>query len=314
MNTVRFQKIGDIPVPSDGYSLVTKSVASDASLLFLFIEPAGTSAVIERFPHGIGIFPKTKMKDAKRFRLSIVRTNGPSQTFDLPDLDVTFPRVDVFPNGKILVVGSRCSWRGEHDYDLNGVIFDPKTTRSARILLGDGINSTYVDTLGRIWVAYGDEGIFGNFGWGNPGPKPIGSAGLVCFSEFGEKVWEYPVDSRMADCYALNVSGSEASIFFYDDFPFCRISNDFKPAYWKTGLRGCHEFAISETKVLFSGQYGDPSDVAYLGSLETDALTDTRQVQLLLPDGSGIPKGQFLGRGEHLYFFDAFNAYRTSLD
>jgi hypothetical protein len=179
--------------------------------------------------------------------------------------------------------------------------------------LGDGINSTYVDAVGRIWVAYSDEGIFGNFGWGRPGPTPIGSAGLVCFSELGEKVWEYPTDDGMSDCYALNVSDSEAAIFFYSDFPICRIS-DFRLAYWKTELRGCVEFAISEAAVLFSGQYDDPPDAGYLGSLEAGQALAAREVRLLLPDGSGVPKGQLLGRGKHLYFFDTLSAYQTSLD
>ncbi len=313
MDSIRLQKIGDIPLPSDGYSLVTKSVASDGSLLFLSIEPTGTNAVTETYARGIGIFPKTRMKDAKRFRLSIARGGASLQTIELPELDVTFPLVNIFPNGKILIVSPRCSWRGDEDYDLNGVIFDPKTAQAARILLGDGINSAFADALGRIWVAYGDEGIFGNLGWGNPGPTPIGSAGLACFSESGEKVWEYPVDDRMADCYALNVSGSEATIYFYTDFPICRISTDFKPAYWTINLRGCHDFAISETKVLFSGQYGDPPDAAYLGRLEGGELIDTQQVRLLLPDGSGIPKGHLLGRGKHLYFFDTLSVHRASL-
>jgi hypothetical protein len=312
MDSVRFQKLTDIPVPFDGYSLIAKSVANDGSLLFLSIEPAGVDAVTEKYESG-GIFPRTRMRESKRFRLSIWRMGGSLETIDLPELDVTFPLVDIFPDGKILVVGSRCEWRDHEDYDLNGVVFDPKTAKVSRILLGDGINSAYVDALGRIWVAYYDEGILGNFGWGNPGPPPIGSPGLVCFSELGEKVWEYPEAYAIADCYASNVSGTEAAIFFYTDFPICRISSDFKLESWATNLRGCHQFAITETAALFAGRYRDPPDVAYLGRFETGRFVDTRQVGLLLPDGSSLPKGQLLGRGKHLYFFDAASAYRASL-
>jgi len=314
MESLRFQKIGDVPQPSDDYALVANSVANDGALLFLSIEPTGISAVAETETRGIGTFPKARMKDAKRFRLAISRPGEVLRTIALPPLDVTFPRVDIFPNGTVLIVAPRCKWRGPGDCDLNGVIFDPETAQVSRILLGDGISSVYVDALGRIWVAYFDEGVFGNFGWGNPGPTPIGAGGLVCFSERGQKIWEYPGDHGMADCYALNVSGSEAAMFFYTDFPLCRISSDFKLAYWKTGLRGCHQFAISERKVLFSGQYGDPSDVAYLGNLEAREVLRTRRVQLLLPDGSAVPEGQLLGRGRHLYFFDARSVYCASVD
>jgi hypothetical protein len=174
--------------------------------------------------------------------------------------------------------------------------------------------SAYVDALGRIWIGYFDEGVIGNFGWGRSGARPIGAAGLVCFSELGEKIWEYPADEGMVDCYALNVWGSEAAIFFYTTFPLCGISSDFKLAYWETGLRGCHQFAICESKVLFSGQYRDPPDVAYLGKLEAREVLRTQRVRLLLPDGSGVPEGQLLGRGKHLYFFDDRSVYRASVD
>jgi hypothetical protein len=312
MRSIRFQKLADIPVPGS-YSPVADTVANDGSLLFLSIEQTGADAVQEMDTSGIGNFPRARMKDAKRFRLSSWRDGSPVQEIDLPALDLTFPTVDIFPDGKILVAGRRCAWRAHDDYDLNGAIFDPKTGKVSRILLGDGISEVGVDALGRIWVAYFDEGIFGNYGWGNPGPPPVGAAGLVCFSEAGEKLWEHPADA-IDDCYALNVSGSEAAAFFFADFPICRISRDFKPARWKTEFAGCRAFAISNTEVLFSGQYDDPPDTGYLGRFESDGRMTTRQVRLLLPDGSGLPEGRVLGRGRHMYFFDARNVYRASLD
>jgi len=314
MDTVRFQKLIEIPACSGGYSLVTKSVANDGSLLFLSIESSGAAAVREMHESGIGVFAKTRMNEARRFRLSLARPDGSLQTIQLPPLDITFPLVDVFPNGRILLVAPRCEWRGPGDYDLNAVIFDPTTAGMSRILLGDGINRAYVDALGRIWVAYFDEGVFGNFGWGSPGAGQIGSAGLICFSVFGEKIWEYPPVSNMVDCYALNVSNAQAAIYFYTDFPLCRISEDFKLACCETELHGCHHFAIAETSVLFSGQYDDPPDAGYLGRFSAGEALKTRRVQLQLPDGSPLPKGQLLGRGEHLYFFDEYAAYRASVD
>jgi hypothetical protein len=316
MDSIRVQKLADIPAPPAGYSHVTSSVANDGSLLFLSIEDTGADAVRETYASGIGIFPKTRMNAAKRFHLSIWRPTGPLQTIDLPELNLTFPLVDVFPDERILVVGPRCSWRGSEDYDLNAAVFDPKTAKMSRILLGDGISRAYVDARGRIWVAYCDEGIFGNFGWGGPGPTPVGAAGLVCFTDTGEKLWEYPgdADGMMADCYALNVSDSEAAIFFYMDFPICRISSDFKLAHWKTELRGCQEFAISKSAALFSGQYNDLTETAYLGRFDVDGRMNAKPVRLLLPDGSALPKGQLLGRGPNLYFFDTLNIYRVALD
>jgi hypothetical protein len=315
MSLLQFQKISPIPDLSDDYAPIAKSVANDGSLLFLFVERAGESAVAETFQSGIGTFPKAKMAVPKRFCL-IRLLSGSTEITELPELDVTFPQVDIFPDGRILLVGPRCSWRGENDYDLNGIVFDPRSGRSTRILLGDGISSAQVDNLGRIWVSYIDEGIFGNFGWGHPGPAPIGLAGLVCFSDSGEKIWEYPhlTHHAITDCYALNVSGSGAAIFFYTDFPVCRISSDFKLEYWKTKLSGCHQLAISEKKVLLSGQYRDAQDAAYLGTLDPDQFVGTEQVRLVMPDGSSMPKGRLMGRGNHLYFFAASDVYQVSLE
>jgi|ERR1700730_2707309 hypothetical protein len=124
MDVIRFERICDLPIAPDGYSLVAKSVANDQSLLFLFVELAGKDDVIETFKQGIGVFPRAKMTNQKRFRL----LRGTAESWgkiELPELDVTFPLVDIFPNGKVLVVGPRCVWRSKRDYDLNGIVYDP---------------------------------------------------------------------------------------------------------------------------------------------------------------------------------------------
>lgn len=315
MDTIRFQWLADIPVPTVGYSLIANSVAGDGSLLFLSIEGGGAHTVRETYASGGATFAKARMNEPKRFRLAIWRAGEPLQTIELPELDLTFPLVDLLLDGRVLVVSPRCAWRGNDDYDLNGAVLDPKTSTMSRILLGDGINWVFVDTRGRIWVAYNDEGIFGNFGWGNPGPTPIGAAGLVCFAETGEKLWELPpnLSETMADCYALNVSGAEAAIFYYSDFPVCRITSDFDVTCWTTELAGCSAFAIAKYTVLFTGQYKEAPDTAYLGRLESDGHMSSHQVRLVFPDGSSLPRGQKLARGRHMYFFDAQCVYRASL-
>jgi hypothetical protein len=175
--------------------------------------------------------------------------------------------------------------------------------------------------LGRIWVAYGDEGILGTRDWGRGGATPVGAAGLVCFSESGDKLWEYDgIDAnKMVDCYALNVSGSEAFIYFYTGFPICKISSEFEIVSWKTTLRGCHEFAVSHRKasrnVLFSGQYGDDLDVAYFGRLGRNGdLEEVRQVRLIFPDGSRLDDGTLLGRGACMYLFHSNAVYCADLN
>lgn len=254
------------------------------------------------------------MDNSKRFRL-LREGAGSVQSLDLPPLDLAFPKVEMFPDGRLLLAGARCYWRAETDYDLNGIIFDPRTGQENRVLFGDGISDLQIDEHGRIWVAYFDEGIFGNYGWGHPGPAPVGQAGLVCFSALGEKVWEFPNDAGHAiyDCYALNVSGAEAVIFSYPDFQICRISSDFQLTLKRTKLRGCHAFAMSESEILFSGQYDDPPDVAYVGRLDRDGIILVRRAHLLMPDGSARPSGRLQGRGKHLYHFGGDGVYRATV-
>lgn len=313
LEEVRFQRLAEIPDCADDYSLIASSAAGDGSLLFLFAAKAGAGQIEETDAISLATSRRVGVEPTRRYRLSIWRPNSSLVTVDLPDLALKFPGVDIFPDGRILIFASRCSWYGPNDHDTSGAIYDPLTRKVSRILLGDGIESAYVDSLGRIWVAYFDEGVSGNCGWGHEGPVPIGAAGLVCFSDTGEKIWEFPTAGVISDCDALNISGSEAAIFFSDDFPVCRISNRFEPSHWKTNLEGCREFAIHDDAVLFTGQFNDPPDIGYLGRLQADGTMSGQQVRLLMPDGLGLPRGRFLGRGRHLYFFDAHNVYRTSL-
>lgn len=313
--SIQFRKMCSIPVVP-GFSLVRKAVGNDGSLLFLFVEQSGSPFLVGTRQQGMGVFERTQADVPVRLRLLKV-TSETSQSIELPHLDLTFPLVDVFPDGRVLVATPRCEWRGEGDYDPNGVIIQPDVGQMTRILLGDGISATQIDSLGRIWVSYFDEGVFGNFGWGGRGgPAPIGSSGLACFAASGEEIWRFPEDAiyQISDCYALNVSGVDAAIFFYTDFPICKISGDYELAYWRTKLAGCHTFAMSEAEVLFSGQYNDPPDAAYLARFAPGELANTRRVRLLMPDGSTRSGGELLGRGKYLYHFDSDSAYCLSLD
>ncbi|MDA9398492.1 hypothetical protein XH79_06565 [Bradyrhizobium sp. CCBAU 45389] len=251
----------------------------------------------------------------KRYRL--LRLNGGSELWiDLPPLELHDPHVDLFPDGRVLLASAWCAWRAERDYDVNGIIFDSRTAQMNRLLLGDGISDLQIDSRGRIWVAYLDEGIFGNHGWGHPGPAPVGQAGLVCFSALGEKIWEFPNDAGHAiyDCYALNVSGAEAAIFFYSDFPVCWIGADFQLTWKRTKLLGCHAFAMSETEILFSSQYQESPETAHLGRLDRDGIVMSKRARLAMPDGSGRPSGRLQGRGRHLYHIGEDGVYRATVD
>jgi len=150
-------------------------------------------------------------------------TSRASHVVELPELDLTFPLVDVFPDGRVLVVAPRCAWRAADDFDLNGAIIEPQTGEVSKILLGDGISTIQIDGLGRIWAGYCDEGVFGNFGWGAlDGPHPVGAAGLVVFRtlarSFGNSRKAAITQSMIAThstCLAQRPSRSSLQSFLY---------------------------------------------------------------------------------------------------
>ena len=306
MSDIVLQKLCAIPSAGDSYVRISGSGAADGSLLFLFIEPDGVSWVNARTEQGGGIFPQPRMERPYHFRLVRVATDGTVTTNSLPQLDLTFPMVDVFPDGRILLAGPRCSWRSETDVDRNGAVIDPQTGAVSRILLGDGIEDVFIDTRGRIWVSYFDEGVFGEFGWNDPGPPPTGSSGLMVFDAAGAILWTYPWQGRepaIEDCYAMNVSGDAAAIYFYSTFPVCTVTRDFALAFFSTPVRGCHAFALAGDNVLFSGQYNDSAHTGYRGALNPDRAAEMEQVTFLRPDGAPVQAARIVGRGSRLYFF-----------
>jgi len=312
-------KLCAIPSAGDGYVQVSESVAADGSLLFLFIEPEGAAAASRAIAErGNAVFPQhPRMDKGYRFRLVRVAAGGVATTVELPPLDLAFVMVDVFPDGRVLLVGPRVSWRSETDFDRNGAVIDPETGAVSRILLGDGIEDVFVDARGRIWVSYFDEGVFGEFGWSDPGPPPIGSSGLMVFDATGAILWTYPWqggEPAIDDCYAMNVSGDAAAIYFYSSFPVCTITRDFALSFFATPLRGCKAFAIAEGRVLFSGQYNESGFTGYRGLLNPDRAAEMEQVTYLRPDGAPVQAVHILGRGDALYFFaeDAVFAARLN--
>ena len=125
MEVVRFDQIAAGPSDLDGFVPVNWTVANDGSLLFLLTEASASDAVFERYAAGIGTFPVTKMETLKHFRVYRSNDAGTVEKIDLPLLDAAFPRVDRFPDGKILIAAARSQWRSRDDYDRNGYVIDP---------------------------------------------------------------------------------------------------------------------------------------------------------------------------------------------
>jgi hypothetical protein len=311
---IAFQQVAALP-GHDGYALAGRSVSSEGAAVFLFVEADAARDVQKRIATDIGDFPGTRMPKPRRFRGTVL-SEASETSVDLPPLDVTFPRVDVFPDGRILVVASRARWRGKDDFDRNAFVVDPRTRTMQSFLVGDGVEDAFVDSRGRIWVSYFDEGVCGNFGWGDPGPEPVGAAGLNCFDDQGALLWRFPADCDFGpidDCYALNLCADEARVFAYSAFELYRVSSRFELTGWTTGLAGCHAFAVSGSHALFTGQYDDPADTGYLAELTDGRLANVETVTFELRNGGVFESGRFVGRGDALHYFDAQGWHRARI-
>ncbi|KJS55592.1 hypothetical protein VM98_12375 [Streptomyces rubellomurinus subsp. indigoferus] len=95
--------------------------------------------------------------------------------------------VEVLPDHLALLPGRRvllADYRADEEDDgwlPNGVVFGPDGTPEAELSLGDDMPVLVTDRDGRIWMAYGDEGIFGD--------HPMAVAGLRAADTAGRAVW-----------------------------------------------------------------------------------------------------------------------------
>jgi hypothetical protein len=106
--------------------------------------------------------------------------------------------VQPMPGGTFLVAGARCRWRRDGP-DRNGVLYDAGGQVVCESVLGDGIGHVLATSDGQVWVGYFDEGIYGNYGWGQADTEePVGASGIVRFSPGLAPAWHYPDIPRSA--------------------------------------------------------------------------------------------------------------------
>lgn len=237
----------------------------------------------------------------------------PTSVTALPALDLTHPFVQRLPGGRWLVVGGRCRWR-EEGAEQNALVIDPAGNVTGRGCLGDGIAQLQVAQDGTIWAGYFDEGVFGNFGWGHPGPEPLGAGGIAAWSETLSKRWELdPVEGLVADCYALNVAADAVWACPYTDFPVVRIS-EFREHVYATpnDVSGPRGVVVADGTIGVLGSYKKPG-VLITGTLRGDQFTPTGRHVLNLPGGAPLPWADLHCRGAVAHFFLGSNWYSFDL-
>jgi hypothetical protein len=192
----------------------------------------------------------------------------------------------------------------------------PGRRRTCGVHLGDGIEDVLTTPSGDAWVGYFDEGVYGNYGWGGPGPGPLGSCGLARFGPGGDQDWRFSPDDTapIDDCYALNVTGETVWACYYSDFPLVKVE-DGEVTAWRNDLaHGAKSLIVDERRVGMAAGYRPVRDRLVIGELGDGDLRDAGRYQLVLPDGRPLPDDvRMVGRGPDLHVFHNTDWYLLSL-
>jgi hypothetical protein len=231
---------------------------------------------------------------------------GPARRVHVRGELPSFHYVQALPEG-VLLVAARCVWR-RGGADKNAVIVGDDGKVIRRLVLGDGINDVRATEAGEIWVSYFDEGVFGNRGWRNPGPEPIGAPGLVCFDAEGETRARYDTTAAgtdmICDAYALNVDrDGDVWVYFYTEFPIVRVRRG-RYTRWSCGRRGAHAIAAWESRALLVGGYDDPATACVVELRHDGTTRELEEVTILTPEGTPIERMQIAVLGPDVWFFD----------
>ena len=222
------------------------------------------------------------------------------ETVELKNVRLIPTEIDVFTDGTLLIVQSRCLKEGNviernaRRYNRNGQLIEAFT-------LGDGISHIQIDETDTIWVSYFDEGIFGNFGW----EDPVGSAGLNAFTMNGQKLWSIRNDG-IIDCCALNVvSSKEVYYFYYDDFHLIQLSDRKEVLRYRVeGEDSLDQFIFDQSGII--GQLDTYTLMRY--QLNKKTLRKKEKLQLVDTAGKQI-NGPVFMRGTFLYAYGKDGIY-----
>ena len=303
-------------VRPEGFKMASISVGFTGEVIRLLVAEELAAGLVARIEQpGWASFPKTHTDREYSSILVVSRSSG-SREIGLSGLTATFAKIELLPDGEILVVASRCLRHPDGSFELNAKVYDPTGRPKREFLLGDGINHVQADAKGNVWVAYFDEGVYGNFGWQHDG-GPFGAAGLSCFNCDGHKMWDFhPPEGfdHISDCYGLNVSSTGAWAYYYTDFPIALIDSEWRVRCWQTGLAGGKTFAVDGGRVLLYVGYGDQRTACQLLELHNHDAKLIAKVSLVLPSEVDLSQATVIGRGKELHVFSGDDWFVFSID
>jgi hypothetical protein len=197
-----------------------------------------------------------------------------------------FPMFDRLTDASWFVADARCTPGA-----ANARVIDRDGSVRRTFAVGDGIEHLQCDRAGGIWVAYFDEGIFGD---------PLSASGLNRFDAQGARTWAY--DGPIADCYTLNVAADAAWACPYTDWPILKIGFDGATTSWPNSRKaGAKLLAVDGDLVVLLGGYQDEARHGVLFRLGDGHIDCVGEFALGLDeDPRALPMAA--GRGAAMHF------------
>ena len=304
----------------DGDVRVCASVGPAGEVVAVWTTAEGLEAVTSRTVSAGGAsFPDPGATRPVAARITVHAPELAAVT-GIQDLALAHITVQPMPGDRFLVAGARCRWRRDGP-DRNAVLYDADGQVVSEHVLGDGIEHVLATSTGQVWVGYFDEGIYGNYGWGEAdSEEPVGAYGIVRFSPGLEPAWHYPRYTEVgpwdavSDCYALNVDDTCTWACYYTDFPVVCIRDDIVTG-WHNDITGARALAVAGSRVALFGGYGPDYDRLALTALGADRAQPAGEYRIVLSDGEPLPPGtQVIGRGSRLHFLTDTSWYQLDMD
>lgn len=221
---------------------------------------------------------------------------------------VRYPKIAGLPGGGWVVADTRVNVDSMTGYrqPISSWVFDAGGRLTAEGNLGDGIQHLLSTRAGHLWLGYFDEGIYGG--------GETEHHGLVRFNSALEPSWLFPYGAEhgvIDDCYALNVRGETATVYFYGAFDIAQVRRD-AVTNWSGAPAGAHGLLVNGDRCALIGGYAERRDVVShlrLGTGEVELVGEGR-IDGLPSEG---PQLERICRGPEMHVIVGTDWYRASI-
>ncbi len=296
-----------VPPPRPGDVLLSRSLSPAGEAVSLWASAAEAERLRGRDASGAGAsFPRSVLERPAEVVVTLDAPEAPEarQVRSISGVSTCFPAAHAMPDDQLLIVGARARYRGG-DPEHNALLFSASGEPLRSACIGDGVQAVSTTASGAIWVGYFDEGVFGNYGWGDE-VAPMGAPGLNRFDAALALTWSHPGDGEIADCYALSTTGEDCWLCPYTDWPIQRIAGAHLER-WKNTVGGAHALVAVGRQVALVGGYSGERDRLVAGTLEGDVFRPAAALGRLALEGDALDpqraEAQLLGRDGVLHAF-----------